>query len=221
MKKNPLLNNNPLIVFSLLIFSQCIMSQTIDKWYVNMPDALNPTLTKQNRLELLEYHKAGQSDSVVNRFGNQTYLMSLDTLNQQILVKNTPSSAFEMKILTLDDSTKAIGIIRTVCAPVCMSSVEFYDTAWNLIPVQFTMPKSIEWLDVKSIPVDKIDIQWAKGLMGINFISLRFSDKKQRIVAKNNILDFLSEQDRKVIAPYVPDKAISFELKGQTWQRKP
>lgn len=221
MMKNLLRKNNLLIICSLLLGSQCIMSQTIEKWYINMPDVLNPTLTKQNRLELLEYHKAKQSDSITNRFGHQSYLLSLDTLNRRIVVKNTPESTFEMKILTLEDNTPAIGIIRTVCAPVCQSSVEFYDTAWNVIPVRFTMPKALEWLDVKSIPVDKIDLVWAKNLMGIGFISLGFSEKDQLLSAKNNTLDFLSDEDRKVIKPYVSDKAILFELKGRTWQQKP
>jgi len=220
MMKNPLKRNSWLVACSLLVSSQCLMSQSIEKLYVNMPDILNPTLTKQNRLELLEYHKAGQGDSVVNRFGHPARLMTFDILNRQILVKNTPSSAFEMKILTSADSAATIGIIRTVCAPVCLSSVEFYDTAWNPVPVQFTMPKAIEWLDIKSIPADKIDLQWAKNLMDVGFISLRFSAKDQLLVARNNTLEFLSEEDRKVIAPYVKDIAISFELKGRTWQRK-
>ena len=204
----------------MIFISMSSMSQTIEKWYVNMPDFINPTLTKQNRLELLEYHKAGKGDSIANRFGNQAYLLSLDTLQQQIVVKNTPSSAFEMKILNLEDGTAVLGIIRTVCAPVCMSSVEFYDTAWNVIPIQFNMPKAIEWVSVDSIPSEKLDIKWVKSLMEISFISLRFSDKDQSIVAKNNTMDFISEEDRKVIAPYVSDKTISFELKERTWRRK-
>jgi hypothetical protein len=186
-----------------------------------MPDILNPTLSKQNRLELLEYHNAGQGDSISNIFKHEAYLLSIDTLKQQIVVKNTKSSVFEMKIIRTEDGTSVIGIIRTVCAPVCMSTVEFYDTAWNLIPVRFKMPAAIEWLDVKNIPSEKIDIEWAKNLMGISFISLSFSKKDQTIVAKNNTLDFISAADRKVIAPYVSDKPILYELKGRTWQRRP
>ena len=220
MKNNQLLRNSLLLICSLFVFSQCSFSQTIEKWYVNMPNVLNPTLSRQNRLELLEYYKAGQGDSVTNRFEHKSFLLNLDTLNQRILVQNTPTSTFEMKMLTLGDSTKAVGIIRTVCAPVCQSTIELYDTAWNLIPEQFTLPKAIEWLDVPGIPTDKLDVQWAKSLMEVGFITLRFSDKKQEIVAKNNTLDFLSEDDKKVIAPYVTNKPILFELKGRTWQRK-
>jgi hypothetical protein len=221
MKKKRLLKNSLMLFCGIILCSQSLCSQTIEKWFVNMPDILNPTLSKQNRLELLEYHKAGQSDSISNVFKHQAYLLSIDSIKQQIVVKNTQSSFFEMKIIRTEDSTSVIGIIRTVCAPVCMSTIEFYDTAWNLIPVRFNMPAAIEWLDVKNIPSEKIDIEWAKNLMGISFISLSFSKKDQTIVAKNNTLDFISAEDRKVITPYVSVKPISFELKGRTWQRRP
>ena len=219
MKKKRLPGNNGLLILCLLFISVGSMAQTIEKWYVNMPDILNPTLSKQNRLELLEYHKAGQGDSIANIFKHQAYLLKFDTLNQHITVKNTPTSTFEMKILNQADSTAIIGIIRTVCAPLCMSTIEFYDTTWNLIPVQFNMPTAIEWVDINKIPTEKIDLQWVKNLMGVSFVSLSFSDKDQTIQAKNNTLDFLSEMDRKVIAPYVSDKNISFKLKDRTWQR--
>ena len=60
MKKNQFLKNSLLVICFLIVCFQGIMSQSIEKLYVNMPDFLNPTLSKQNRLELLEYHKAGQ-----------------------------------------------------------------------------------------------------------------------------------------------------------------
>jgi len=219
MKRNRLPGNNRLLIVCLLFISAGSMAQTIEKWYVNMPDVLNPTLSKQNRMELLEYHKAGQGDSIANIFKNQVYLLKFDTLNQQILVKNTPSSTFEMKILNLPDNSSIIGIIRTVCAPVCMSTIEFYDSAWNSIPVRFTMPAAIEWVDLNKIPAEKIDLQWVRSLMGISFVSLHFSDKDQSVLAKNNTLDYISDEDRKVIAPYVSDKNITFKLKDRTWQR--
>jgi hypothetical protein len=204
----------------MLLAGQSLLSQTIEDWYVNMPDILNPTLSRQNRLELIEYHKAHQSDSVTNRFGNQTHLLTLDSLNNRIVVKNTLSSIFEMKIFQLEDSSTVIGVIRTVCAPVCLSNVEFYDTAWNLIPLQFTMPKAIEWVDEKNVSVDKVDGQWLKNTMEVSFVSLGFSDKDQLIVAKNNTLDFLSEADRKIVSPFVIDKPILFKIKGRVWIRE-
>jgi hypothetical protein len=220
MKKQHLRRNSLVIVCCMLLTGQSLLSQTIEDWYVNMPDILNPTLSRQNRLELIEYHKAHQSDSVTNRFGNQAHLLTLDSLNNRIVVKNTSSSIFEMKIFQLEDSSTVMGVIRTVCAPVCLSNVELYDTAWNLIPLQFTMPKAIGWVDEKNVSIDKVDGQWLKNTMEVSFVSLAFSDKGQLIVAKNNTLDFLSEADRKIVSPFVIDKPILFKLKGRVWIRE-
>ena len=218
MKKNQLLKNNYLIISCFLLMRISLMSQTIADTYVNMPDMLNPTLSRQNRLELLEYHKAGQ-DSITNRFGNQARLLVLDSLNQRIVVKNAENSTFEMKILNLEDGNIAIGVIRIVCDPVCLSSIEFYDTAWNVLPLQFTMPKAIEWIDEKNIPADKSYLQWIKNEMQVSFVTLSFSAENQMIVAKNNTLGFLSDKDRKEISPFISDKKILFKLHGRIWER--
>lgn len=219
MKKNLQQKNNWLII-SLLLISQSLFSQSLEELYVKMPDILNPTLSSQNRLELLEYHKAHQSDSTVNRFGNQAYLLVMDTLNERIVVKNTPNSTFEMKINYLKDSIPYIGVIRTVCAPVCQSTIEFYDTAWNVIPIQFSMPKAFEWITEKEIQSDKIDSVWIKKTLEISFISLSFGAENDEIIAKNNTLDFLTDADRRLIKPFVADKGLKYKLQNLIWIRE-
>jgi hypothetical protein len=199
----------------MLIF-QDLTAQNIEKFYVNMPDALNPTLSKQNRLELLEYHKAKQSDSTANRFGNKAYLVSLDTINLRIVVRNTVSSTFEMKVMMVD-STLTIGIIRTVCAPICQSSVEFYDTAWAPLSLQFTMPKAIDWMNEKGFDGQNMDRKWVKSVLESSFISLSFDPIKPEIIAKNNSLEFVTEVDRKLIATILFTKEQRFKLEGRKW----
>lgn len=221
MKKLLRKANNPVFIFCLILLSQKLSAQTIEKYYVNMPDVLNPTLSKQNRLELLEYHKAGQGDSIDNRLGNKTYLMSFDTLSQRIVVRNTESSTFEMKVLSLNDSTRIIGIIRTVCAPLCQSVVEFYDTAWNLVPIRFTMPKAIDWIDKGAYTTEAVDFKWLNNVLENSFISLSFDSMNQLIIAKNNSLEFVSEVDRKLISPLVVDKTLLFRLEGRKWVLEP
>jgi len=146
MNKYQLLRKNFLFIIALLLCFDGMVAQTVDKFYVDMPDALNPTLSKQNRMELLEYHKAASGDSIANRFGNMAYLLSLDTISNYRLVKNTSNSTFEMLLIAVNDSVQSIGIIRTICGPICQSSVEFYDTAWHQIPLQFNAPKAVDWL---------------------------------------------------------------------------
>jgi hypothetical protein len=208
---------NYLLIIGLIFIIQVSTAQNVEKLYVNMPDAINPTLSKQNRLELLEYHKAGQGDSIDNRFGNKAYLSILDTLQQYIVVKNTPNSTFEMKLLKLENEVPAIGIIRTVCAPVCQSNIAFYDTAWNLVPLQFTMPKAIEWINESALSTENVDRKWLENLLENSFITLTFDAVKQEIIANNNSLDFVNEIDRKLVAPILFDKKRSYKLVASSW----
>lgn len=209
--------NRNIVLCSVLLFTQVIFAQTVEKWFVNMPDGLNPTLSKQNRLELLEYYKAGQGDSVTNRYGNQARLVAFDSINQCLVVNNTSSTTFGIKMFNLEDSTTVIGLISTACAPVCQSSIQFYDTAWSSIPIMFTMPKAIEWLNKDSLENKNLDKQWVGNVLANSFITLTFDAAKNTIIAQNNSLEFMNEIDRKLISPFMNDKPFVYKLKGRMW----
>lgn len=215
------IKNNSIMLCCMLLFTHSIIAQTVEKWFVNMPDGLNPTLSKQNRLELLEYYKAGQGDSVTNRYGNQARLVAFDSINQSLVVKNTTNSIFEMKMLDLVDSKKIIGVIYTVCAPICQSYIQFYDTAWNPIPIQFTMPQAIEWLNKDSLENKNLDTQWVGKVLENSFIKFTFDATKNSIIAHNNSLEFMNEIDRKLFQSLMDDKPNVYILNQRTWVRQP
>lgn len=205
-----------------MLTSLAVFSRNIENCYINMPDRLNPTMTKKIRMEMLEYHKAGQGDSIQNVFGNLAYLLTFDTLNNFIAVKNTKSSTFEMKLMKNEQGMPFIGIIRSVCAPICQSSIEFYDTAWNKIPLQFIMPKAIQWVNKEKLAASTdLDKTWVEKALENTFVSLQFDAKNQFIIATNNSVEFLSVEDRKVISPLLNEQPITFQLRDRAWVQKP
>lgn len=197
-------------------------SQCIDSYFVGMPDGLNPTMTKKNRLELLEYHKVGQSDSILNRFGKMSYLQTFDTLNNLIVVKNTESSSIEIKLLKVDGNSPILGIIQSVCAPICQSRVSFYDTAWSKLPIQFTMPNATRWINkTKMAEIANLDTTWIRSVLENSFISLHFDRQSNEIIAINTSLQFVSDVDKKVIQPILNPDSLRFQLNGRLWVEKP
>lgn len=214
---------NKYVIACLMILSGLgVFSQNIEKCYINMPERLNPVVPQKSRMELLEYRKAGQSDSIQNRFGNQVVLQVFDTLNNRIVVKNTESTTFEMKLLKTENGLPVVGLIRTVCSPICQSTIEFYDTAWNMIPLQFVMPKAIQWINKEKLAGNPdLDKAWVANVLENSFISLQFDVANQYIIAINNSAEFLDDKDRKVILPVLNDQPVIYELKGRTWVQKP
>lgn len=221
MKKNKWIINNIITLFCFIVVSQICLSQSVQNLYVNMPDALNPSLNRQSRLELLEYHKAGQGDSILNRFGKNVYLQLLDTTNQIITVKNAENSTFEMKIFPMDKGDSVIGIIETVCAPICQSMVHFYDTSWKSLQLEFNMPKTLNWLNEESLNSKNVDKKWALSVMECSFISLNFDSNENVIIAKNNSLEFVNETDRKLISSLLFYKSLKYKLIKKQWVLQP
>lgn len=211
---------NKIIIFCLLIFSQLIFSQSLEKMFVNMPDVLNPTLSRQNRLELLEFYKIHQGDSITNRFGNQAHVLLLDTIQKRLLIKNTANSKFDMKVNVLKDTTGYIGVIKTISAPVSNSYIEFYDFKWNKLAMKFFLPKSTDWLDMQKVKSENIDTAWVRKNLELSFIELSFTNEPNTITASIQTLNFISEADRNVIKPFLSDKPIRYRLKGQSWLRE-
>jgi len=211
-----------LLCGALVCCNQLFIAQNVEKLYTTMPDVMSPTLSKQNRLELIEYFKSDHGDSITNRFGkNSAHLLVLDSLNGFIQVKTTSSSSIAMKIFRLNDNKPIIGVIRSVCGPICQSSIEFHDTLWMPISLQFTIPKAVEWLNEAKVNNANLDLKWVKSVLQNSFVSLSFDLVNANIIAKNNSVAFMSEEDRKLIAPLLDDKPITLELINNTWQRKP
>lgn len=211
---------NSLVALVLALFlSVNVFSQNIESVYLSMPDALNPTLSSKQRHELIEYFKVNQSDSVLNRFGTQSKILALDTINQQLIVQNTAVSTHEMMLFYTHDSLPLVGVINTVCAPLCHSTIQFYDTAWRNISIKFDMPKSIEWLNWDSLNLASIDKDWVENILENNFIKLKFDGRNKTILADNQSLDFISDKDKEIVKPLMKEESFIYRLKDKVWIR--
>ncbi len=218
MKKSVQTINKHLVIAVISIISGTISAQNIGTAFLNMPENYIPTLTKQQRFELFEYSKVNRNDSVKNRFGNFSAVQTYDSINQHLIVKTTPISSVELKLLAIKDSDYGIGVIRTVKSPVSLSDVKFYDKNWQTVSLHFQMPKATDWLKLDSLNREDIDKKWVYQLLESSFISLNFSKTGSAIEAKNNSLDFLSIEDKKIISPLVDDKKLIFELQNNEWK---
>lgn len=208
------LSNKITWLFCVLPLSGIISAQTIGDLYKSIPDEMCPSLSKQNRIELMEYYKSGHGDSISNRFGKSAHLLEMDTLQDHIVVASTPISTFEMKILRDNVEKPLVLVIRTACGPICQSSIELYDTSWVKQSVQFKIPKSIDWVRNEALVNTNVDIGWLKRMLEISFVSLKFDQKTNSIIAINNTLAFLSEEDKKLIVPYLDNNPKVIPLEG-------
>ena len=208
--------NKTLLFFTLFIsIFNTSYAQLIDKAFVkNIPDIILPALTEMNRFELVEYFKAGQVANVKNEFQKDVVMLDYDSVNYFISIKTAENSRFEMKLFPIkdkiDSTSYIIGVINTVCAPICSSYINFYDHKWNKLAVDFKVPTAIDWLKNKQEETYGVKIA---DVFKTSFIELSFDKKQSTIVLKNNSADLLSVEDKLLIKPFLVNEDKSYKIK--------
>lgn len=130
-------------ITGLVVLSSVIgcVAQSVADVFLTMPDDLCPYLNTRQRLYLLEYAKAGTTDSVVNMFDVPSSVLEYkeDLLRLQIV------DGIEYDLFLHADT---LYFVQTACAPICHSVVKAYDKQWNLLrnivpPIQATFVEAV------------------------------------------------------------------------------
>lgn len=167
-------------------------SKNAADYFIDMPLLLIPTLESSYRVELIENYLTEGKDSLQNRFGTNVKLLHLDTINQHIALQTTSNARFELQLIENENDT-LIGVINTVCAPICSSYIKFYDTEWKEVKVDFPKFSNNSWSKVTTSDEAKKN---AEQLVKMSMIELIFNPAENKVEAINNTPEILSEEDR-------------------------
>ena len=133
-------------------------AQNMKSVFISMPDSIAPLLTKVNKEDCVDFLAYDMKAEVKNRFGRTSELKELT--DDYLFLQTTPNSSMEMKLLSVDDSTKVVCMVKTVCAPACDSEIYFYASDWSRrIPSDNFLSKPEG--DVFYLPADSADESYA------------------------------------------------------------
>lgn len=115
-----------------------LQAQEAKTCFKNMPDSICPLLSAVNRADFIDFLESKMKAEVTNSFGGKSEMTELSP--DYIRVQMTPQSTWQMKLLPVNDSTKVICTVSTVCAPACDSHINFYTTDWKELPAASFLP---------------------------------------------------------------------------------
>jgi len=122
-----------LALISLLIVScVCSRAQIAEVW-LSMPDSLCPYLNEQQRLSMLQFAKAGLTDTIENQLEGTTYFDSVALDRNYIAVQMTSNLQVVLTIDKAADGSEQLCMRQTICAPICSTITTWYDFAWNML----------------------------------------------------------------------------------------
>lgn len=120
-----------LLTISLIFSFSALQAQEAKVLFKNIPEAVLPLLSSVNRADFVDFLESDMKAEVKNKFGGTSVMTDLTA--DYIRIQMTSRSTWEMKALSINDSTKVICTVSTTCAPVCDSEVHFYTSDWKEI----------------------------------------------------------------------------------------
>ena len=206
--KRILLNKIGLIVLFIAIFSSS-NAQHIDKVFLDAPENVLPYVNKTLKLEMLEYYKqSSKKDTVQHLLGGKAVLLDMDTVHHYIKLQPAENTRMEIKLFPIqnqktDSASYVIGVIHTVCAPLCSSYVRFYDHQWDALPLNMPMLTAADWLKNKEETKDGIPIA---NVFKSSFIEFSFDKILFHMSVKNNSMNLLSAEDKLFFQPFIQEE---------------
>jgi len=198
-----------LILFLLSLIVRQIHGQTASELFVKFSDPALLSLTVSNRLDLIDLYKAGQNATVKNRFDDSCSIVRMTDNYLQI---QTGKNTMELFLLQMINDTKIIGLIQTVCAPVCDSKLDFYTTSWKKLSasVFITFANKYDFLKEGINPEDE-KVKNALIPLDISLMQLHYDPDKQELLQYYTTPDYLSADDKENVMPYLKDAPKQFK----------
>lgn len=192
-----------LILILLVCF--CVMpmdAQNMKSVFISMPDSIAPLFTKVNKEDCVDFLDSGMKAVVTNRFGNKSEMKDLS--DDYVLMQTTVSSTLEMKLLPVNDSTKVVCMVKTVCASACDSEIHFYTSDWSreLSVADFL---AVPDAGMFFLPVDSVTQEYElirkKADMHLVKASLSKDDASLTFIYTTS--DYLNKEDKEKLLPYL------------------
>ena len=144
---------------------------------------------------------------VKNRFGGVTELKVLT--DDYLFLQTTANSSMEMKLLPVNDSTKVVCMIKTVCSSACDSEVHFYSSDWKqkLMTTDYlSKPEG----DIFFLPVDSSDEEYAliRKEANVHLLKASLSKEDVSLTFIYTTPDYLNKENKEKLEPYLRKEPV-------------
>ena len=150
--------------------------------YAEAPDSIFPLLTKNNRLDQIDFRENNMQAVVKNKYDDHVELLVLT--DQYLKLQLSERCLVEMRLLS--DSTFCM--VETFSAPAPDSRIRFFDTAWNELSQIIDRPSVEDFLS------DDIDTDVRLSLQALPLIKASLSETDNSIIFELQTSELTSDQ---------------------------
>ena len=187
-------------------------AQDMKSVFIAMPDSITPLLTKVNKEDCVDFLDSNMKAEVKNRFDGTAEMKVLT--EDYTLVQTSEIGTLEMKLLPVNDSTKVVCMVKTVCASACDSDVRFYASDWSkeLDAASFLQRPSA---DVFFLPNDTLS---EEGILirkkaDMHLMKASLSKDEPTLTFIYTTPDYLNQEDQEKLLPHLRKEPVVLEWK--------
>ena len=187
-------------------------AQDMKSVFIAMPDSITPLLTKVNKEDCVDFLDSNMKAEVKNRFDGTAEMRVLT--EDYTLVQTSEIGTLEMKLLPVNDSTKVVCMVKTVCASACDSDVRFYASDWSkeLDAASFLQRPSA---DVFFLPNDTLS---EEGILirkkaDMHLMKASLSKDEPTLTFIYTTPDYLNQEDQEKLLPHLRKEPVVLEWK--------
>ena len=200
-----------LIVVSVLC-GISVSAQDMKSVFIAMPDSITPLLTKVNKEDFVDFLDSNMKAEVKNRFDGTAEMKVLT--EDYTLVQTSAIGTLEMKLLPVNDSTKVICMVKTVCASACDSDVRFYTSDWSkeLDAASLLQRPSA---DVFFLPNDTLSEEGVliRKKADMHLMKVSLSKDVPTLTFIYTTPDYLNQEDKEKLLPHLRKEPVVLEWK--------
>lgn len=209
-------------LFIIASFMMCVWSvaraQTLMRnLFENIPDSVFPLLTRNNRLDMIDFYDNKMSAQVTNRLDGKSELKEMS--DSYVCLQMTSANREELLLLTKRDSSQIVLHLSTYMSPIAESSFCFYTTEWGVLKENSLLtPPTLKdfWLDNDTCNGEQLSR--AKDMINAPFIEAKINPENFSVDFSLSLLD-LTADDRKFVANYLRP-VIKYEWTGNEFRRE-
>ena len=196
-----------LLLIAVLFCAMPLFAQNMKSVFIAMPDSIAPLLSQVNKEDCVDFLDSNMKAEVTNRFGGKTEMKVLT--DDYVLMQTTPGSTLEMKLLPVNDSTKVVCMVKTVCASACDSEIRFYASDWSK---ELSKDDFLQLPDVEAFyfPQDSITEEYTliRKKADMDLMKASLSKDATSLTFIYTTPEYMNKEDKEKLLPYLKKDPI-------------
>lgn len=208
-----------IVLLSFTFVVTICMGQDLSSVVKNMPDDLILKLDANQKDKLFETVSDTARVMIVNQLGGEVERVAIS--DDYLSLRTSDVGLLQIKLLPLINNSYIIGVIKTVCAGACDSSIGFYTTSWEpLSQVDLFPEKDKDWFLKTDVDRNSDIFINASAALDMTPIKYLFSPDNTDVQAVYEIKGYLSTPDYELIKPFVEQEDIIFKWNKTAYTNK-